>query len=127
MKGFKDPAIVAAADSFTKKFKKEFNYPPDPYSAMAYNGVKEAVRAIELSKSTDPKAMADALMKNPKFDSVKGPGVWRIDHQPVFKYGAFVVVGKGEKERQDKKWDLVKIIDAYTGEDYLQDLKSLGY
>jgi branched-chain amino acid transport system substrate-binding protein len=127
MKGFKDAAIVSAADAFTKKFRKEYNYPPDPYSAMAYNGVKEAVRAIELSHSTNPKAMADALMKSPKFDSVKGPATWRVDHQPLFKYGAFVVVGKGEKERVDKKWDLVKIIDAYTGEDYLQDLKSLGY
>lgn len=127
MKGFKDPAIVKAADAFTQKFRKEYNYPPDPYSAMAYNGVKEAVRAVELAKSTDPKAISEALMKNPKFESVKGPGTWRIDHQPLFKYGAFVVVGKGEKERTDKKWDLVKIIDAYTGEDYLQDLKSLGY
>lgn len=87
MKGFKDPAIAAAADAFTQKFRKEYNYPPDPYSAMAYNGVKEAVRAIELSNSTDPKAMSEALMKNPKFDSVKGPGVWRIDHHPCSNTG----------------------------------------
>ena len=127
MKGFKDAAIVKSADAFTKKFRKEYGYPPDPYSAMAYSGIKEAVRAIELAQSTDPKAISVALMKNPKFDSVKGSGEWRIDHQPLFKYGAFVVVGKGEKERKDKKWDLVKIIGAYTGQDYLQDLKSLGY
>jgi branched-chain amino acid transport system substrate-binding protein len=45
----------------------------------------------------------------------------------LFKYGAYVVLGKGAKERKDKKWDLVKIIGAYTGEDYLPPLSSLGY
>lgn len=127
MKGFKDAAIVKSADAFSKKFQAEYKYPPDPYSAMAYEGVKEAVRAMELAQSTDPKAMAKALMANPKFDSMKGQGTWRADHQPLFKYGAFVVMGKGAKERKDKKWDLVKIIGAYTGEDYLPSLSSLGY
>ena len=51
---------------------------------------------------------------------------WRKDHQPVFKYGAFVVKGKGAKERKGK-WDLVKVIGAYTGTDYLPTLASEGY
>jgi len=37
-----------------------------------------------------------------------------------------VVVGKGAKDRKTPK-DLVKVIGAYTGEDYLPTLKSLGY
>lgn len=127
MKGFQDAAIVKASDAFTKKFMKEYNYPPDPYSAMAYEGVKEAVRAMELAQSTDGKAMAKALMASPKFNSMKGQGVWRADHQPLFKYGAYVVVGKGAKERKDQKWDLVKIVGAYTGEDYLPALSTIGY
>ena len=127
MKGFQDAAIVKASDAFAKKFQQEYKYPPDPYSAMAYEGVREAVRAMELAQSVDGKAMAKALMANPKFNSMKGQGVWRADHQPVFKYGAYVVIGKGASERKDKKWDLVKIIGAYTGEDYLPTLSSLGY
>ena len=127
MKGFEDAAIVKAAESFTKKFMDEYKYPPDPYAAMAYIGTKEAIRGIELAQSTNPSAIAKAIMGNPKFDSMKGPGTWRVDHEPLFKYGAFVVVVKGEKERKDKKWDLVKIIGAYTGEDYLPSLKELGY
>jgi len=127
MKGFQDAAIVKASDAFTKKFREEYKYPPDPYSAMAYEGVMEAVRAMELAQSVDGKAMAKALMANPKFNSMKGQGVWRVDHQPVFKYGAYVVIGKGASERKDKKWDLVKIIGAYSGEDYLPTLSSLGY
>ena len=42
---------------------------------MAYEGVMEAVRAMELAQSTDGKAMAKALMANPKFDSMKGQGI----------------------------------------------------
>jgi branched-chain amino acid transport system substrate-binding protein len=94
---------------------------------MAYEGVMEAVRAMELAQSTDGKAMAKALMASPKFNSMKGQGVWRADHQPLFKYGAYVVVGKGAKERKDQKWDLVKIVGAYTGEDYLPALSTIGY
>jgi hypothetical protein len=126
MKGFADPAIVKASDAFTQKFIKEYNHPPDPYAAMAYIGIKEAVRGIELAQSTDPSAISKAIMAHPKFDSMKGPGVWRADHQPLFKYGAFVVEGKGEKERRNKD-DLVKIIGVYTGEEYLPVLKDLGY
>jgi branched-chain amino acid transport system substrate-binding protein len=81
---------------------------------------------MEIAKSTDPKAISKAIMSHPKFDSMRGPGVWRADHQPLFKYGSFVVVGKGPKERKDK-WDLVNVIGAYTGEDYLPPLKELGY
>ena len=126
MTGFNDPAIVKAAEDFVKKYIKEYNYPPDPYAAIAYIGVKEAIRGIEIAKSTDPKAISKAIMGHPKFDSMRGPGVWRADHQPLFKYGSFVVVGKGPQERKDK-WDLVKVIGAYTGEDYLPPLKELGY
>lgn len=127
MKGFEDAAIVKAAESFAKKYMAEYKNPPDPYAAMAYIGTKEAIRGIELAQSTNPHAIAKAIMGSPKFDSMKGPGTWRADHEPLFKYGAFVVIGKGEKERKDKKWDLVKIIGAYTGEDYLPALKDLGY
>lgn len=127
MTGFQDAAIVKASDAFTKKFQQEYKYPPDPYSAMAYEGVMEAVRAMELAQSVDGKAMAKALMASPKFNSMKGEGVWRADHQPIFKYGAYVVIGKGASERKDKKWDLVRIIGAYSGEEYLPPLADLGY
>jgi len=127
MTGFKDAAVVKAANDFTQRFRKEYGYPPDPYSAMAYTGTMEALRGVALAQSTDPDAVAAALMKSPRFDTMKGPGTWRADHQPIFRYGAFVVVGKGAKERKDPKWDLVRIVDVYSGEDYLPPLAVLGY
>jgi len=126
MDGFDDATVVKATKEFDAKYRKEYNDVPDPYAAVAYIAVKELVRGIETSQSVDPKTVAAALMKNNKFDSMKGPGTWRVDRHPLFKYGAFVVVGKGAKERKSKE-DLVKVIGAYTGEDYLPTLKSLGY
>lgn len=127
LSGFPDKEIVAQGAAFTAKFQKVYGYPPDPYSAMAYIGTKEALRGLSMAQSNDPAAVAKAVMANPTFDSMKGKGTWRADHQPAFKYNAFVVVGKSAAERKDKKWDLVKVIDAYTGEDYLPSLNMLGY
>ena len=124
--GFTDPAVVAEGKTFVEKYTKVYGDPPDPYAGMAYVGCKELIRGIEQAQSTDPMKIAEAIMAKPTFPTMKGPGTWRIDHQPVFKYGAFVVVGKSAAERKGK-WDLVKVIGAYTGDDYLPPLKTEGY
>jgi branched-chain amino acid transport system substrate-binding protein len=126
--GFEDATVVKATKEFVARYQKEYgaNEIPDPYAAVAYISVKELVRGIELAQSVDTKEVTAALMKSPKFDSEKGPGLYREDHHALFKYGAFVAVGKGAKDRKTPG-DLVKIIGAYTGEDYLPTLKSLGY
>jgi branched-chain amino acid transport system substrate-binding protein len=126
MEGFHDQEVVQAGKLFVDKYMAAYGEPPDPYAGMAYVGTKELVRGIELAQSTDPLAVAKAIMSQPTFASMKGPGTWRVDHQPIFKYGAFVVRGKGPKERKGK-WDLVEVVGAYTGDDYLPSLGSEGY
>jgi branched-chain amino acid transport system substrate-binding protein len=126
MEGFHDQEVVQAGKLFVDKYMAAYGEPPDPYAGMAYVGTKELVRGIELAQSTDPMAVAKAIMSQPIFPSMKGPGTWRADHQPIFKYGAFVVRGKGPKERKGK-WDLVEVVGAYTGDDYLPSLGSEGY
>lgn len=128
MEGFEDQMVVDATRAFVDRYRKVYGKEecPDPYAAVSYISVKELVRGIELSQSLDANEIAAALMKNPRFESVKGPGIYRIDRHALFKYGAFVTLGKGENERK-VKGDLVKVIGAYTGEDYLPSLKSLGY
>ncbi|MCF8034733.1 MAG: ABC transporter substrate-binding protein [Desulfarculaceae bacterium] len=126
LEGFADKAVIAEGKAFVDKYTKVYGDPPDPYAGMAYVGCKELIRGIEQAQSTDPMKIAKAIMANPTFPSMKGPGTWRIDHQPVFKYGAFVVQGKSPADRKGK-WDLVKVIGAYTGDDYLPPLKTEGY
>jgi branched-chain amino acid transport system substrate-binding protein len=125
--GFSDAELAVRGKAFSERFTAAYKYPPDPYSVMAYIGTKEALRGLQLAQSSSAEAVAKAITANPSFDSVKGNAVWRQDRQPLFKYSAFVVVGKGAKERKDPKWDLVKVVGAYTGEEYLPPLKDLGY
>lgn len=126
LEGFADQEVVKAGKSFVDAYTKAYGEPPDPYAGMAYVGTKELVRGIEAAGSTEPLAIAKAMMANPKFNSMKGEGSWRLDQQPLFHLGAFVVQGKGPAERKSK-WDLVKVIGAYTGDDYLPSLQSEGY
>lgn len=126
LEGFDDPMLVQEGMTFVGAYTKVYGDPPDPYAGMAYVGTMELIRGIEAAQSLEPKAIADAIMASPQFPSMKGPGTWRIDHQPVFKYGAFVVKGKGPAERKGK-WDLVQVIGAYTGDDYLPPLETEGY
>ena len=109
LEGFQDAEVVQAGKAFVDKYMSIYGEPPDPYAGMAYVGCKELIRGIELAQSTEPEKIAEAIMSQPQFPSMKGPGTWRMDHQPVFKYGAFVVVGKGPAERTGK-WDLVKVV-----------------
>jgi branched-chain amino acid transport system substrate-binding protein len=126
LEGFEDAQVVKAGKEFVDKYMKIYGEPPDPYAGMTYVGCKELIRGIELAQSTDPVKIAEAIMSKPEFSSMKGPGTWRVDHQPTFKYGAFVVIGKGAAERASK-WDLVKVIGAYSGTDYLPPLDTEGY
>jgi branched-chain amino acid transport system substrate-binding protein len=126
LSGFDDKEIVEQGRAFAEKFSRVYGYPPDPYSAMAYIGTQEALRGLSIAQSSNPKKITKAIMDNPTFDSVKGTATWRADRQPIFKYNAFIVVGKSGAERKNR-WDLVKVIGAYTGEDYLPPLDVLGY
>lgn len=126
LEDFADAEIAARAKAFTDKFRTKYNYPPDPYTALAYAGTLEALRALSDAGTSDPSAVAKAVMARPEFDSVKGKGTWRIDHQPEFEYGAFIVVGKGAAERRDN-WDLVKVIGSYKGNNFLPSLENFGY
>jgi branched-chain amino acid transport system substrate-binding protein len=125
--GFKDEAVVKAAKEFTEKYKAEYKIQPDPYGMMAYFGVTETLRAMELANSTDPKKMYEALMAKPEFTTAKGPAKWRVDGRPAYKYNSWIVEGKGPKVRKDPKYDYAKVIDVYEGEIFLPKVKEMGW
>lgn len=124
--GLKDPQTVKAVADLTNVWMKEYNEPPDSFAMYAYLGMKETLRGIELSQSTEPAKVYQALMNNPEFMSAKGPVKWRIDGRPAYKYAKFIMDGKGLKEKKDK-WDMFKLADAYTGEELCLSLKEMGW
>ncbi len=126
MKGFADKEVVKLSDEFTKKYQAKFGEPPDPYVMSAYYGSKEVIRAMQVSGSTDPKKMYEALMKKPDFLTAKGPAKWRVDGRPRYKYNAWIITGLPADKRPNK-WDYGKIIDVYSGDAFLPTVKSLGW
>ena len=73
----------------------------------------------------DPLAVAKAIKAKPQFNSMKGraPGGKIISPVQILRLRGPGQGAQGPKE----KWDLVKVIDAYTGTEYLPTLKSEGY
>lgn len=131
MRGFSDPEVVNASEEFVKKWMANHEEPPDPYAMIAYYGVKETVRAMELANSTDPTKMYDALMANPDWNGAKGPARWREDGVCAYKYSTWIVEGKGEADRQSDrypaKFDFAKIVDVYDGDAFVPPTSDLGY
>ncbi|MTW14800.1 ABC transporter substrate-binding protein [Rhodoplanes serenus] len=122
-----DSDVAEKAAAFTKLFQDKYGYPPDAYAAIAYIAYMEMFRGFEQSKSFDAAKVAAALKADGgKFDSVKGPGSWREDNQAAFKYGAFLVKGKGPADRKGD-WDLFTVEGSMGGDQILPPLKSLGY
>lgn len=129
LSGFPDEDVRAAAEQFVNAYWDRWGYPPDSYATVAYIATKELLRAVELAgkeNMNNAQAIADALMANPDFNTPKGPATWRIDHEPIYTYAAFVVRGKPEAERT-QYWDLLEVVGYYTGEQYLPPLEDLGY
>ncbi len=98
------------AKRYVDAFVKRFNQPPDAYSGYGYNGILEVARGVELAKSTDSNAVANALRKNREYDHYKGKQWWRACDNKSFQdlwilrvrtpaqvkgeWGLFDVIGK---------------------------------
>ncbi len=125
--GFPDPALVKSAKEFTELYQAKYNTPPDAYATIAYIAYMEMFRGFEAAKSFDPVKVSAALLADGgKFDTVKGPAHWRMDHAAVYKYAAFLVKGKGAKERKNP-WDLFTVEGSMGGDQVMPTLKALGY
>ncbi len=98
------------AKRYVEAFTKRFNQPPDAYSGYGFNGIHEVARGVELAKSTDSDAVANALRKNREYDHYKGKQWWRACDNKSFQdlwiirvrspqqvkgeWGLFDVIGK---------------------------------
>jgi branched-chain amino acid transport system substrate-binding protein len=131
MSGFRDDSVVKATNEFSANYAKLYNEPCDALALAAYDSVKEVVRAIKLSQSTDPTKMYEALMANPDWKGAKGEAKWRKDGRCMYKYFDWIVEGKGADERKEgvfgSKYDYAKVLDVFTGDAFAPTLQELGY
>jgi branched-chain amino acid transport system substrate-binding protein len=73
------------AKRYVEAYMKKFNRPPDSYSGYGYSGIMEVARGVELAKSTDSNAVANALRKNKDYDHYKGKQWWRACDNKSFQ------------------------------------------
>jgi branched-chain amino acid transport system substrate-binding protein len=73
------------AKRYVEAYTKKFNRPPDSYSGYGYSGIMEVARGVELAKSTDSNAVANALRKNREYDHYKGKQYWRACDNKSFQ------------------------------------------
>ena len=127
LSGFEDKEVAKSAQEFTNLYRAKYNRPPDAYATIAYIAYSEMFRGFEAAKSFDaPKVSAALMAGKGAFSTVKGSARWRDDHAAEYKYAAFLVKGKGQKE-QKNEWDLFSVVGAVGGEAVMPSLKSLGY
>ena len=122
-----DKEMAKSAKEFVDLYFAKYGRPPDAYAAIAYIGYMEMFRGFEEAKTFDPLKVAAALRaKGGQFSTMKGPARWREDHAAEYKYAAFLVKGKGAKDRKGE-WDLFSVVNSEGGEKVMPTLKSLGY
>ena len=127
LSGFADKEVANSAKEFTDLYRAKYKAPPDAYATIAYIAYMEMFRGFEAAKSFDPQKVSAALMANKgQFNSVKGSARWREDHAAEYKHAAFLVKGKGAKERKNE-WDLFTVMGSVGGDSVMPTPKSLGY
>lgn len=126
LSGLKDPATEKATNEFVQKYLKEFGDVPDSFAAFTYLCMLETLRSVQAANSTDPSKVYKAMMEKPEFMGPKGPGKWRIDGRPDYKYVYYIMDGKGAKARKDKQ-DIAKLVEVYSGPELCLPLKEMGW
>jgi len=99
---------IPSAKKFVEASMKKFNMPPGDYGAYSYSGVLEVARGVELAKSTDSEAVANALRKSPVYDHFKGKEWWRACDNKAMQ-DMWIVKGRGPGKTKGD-WGLMEIV-----------------
>ena len=88
---------------------KKFNMPPGDYGAYSYSGRDGGrARGVDLAKSTDAEAVANALRKSPTYDHFKGKQWWRACDNKSFQ-DMWIMKGRGPGKTKGE-WGLADIV-----------------
>ena len=99
---------IPTAKKFVDASMKKYGLPPGDYAAYSYSGVLEVARGVELAKSTDADAVANALRKSPSYDHFKGKQWWRACDNKSFQD---MWIGRGRGPGQTKgDWGLLDLV-----------------
>ena len=100
---------IPSAKKFVDAYMARYNMAPDTYGGYGYSAVLEIARGIELAKSTDTEAVANALRANPVYDHYKGKQWWRPCDNKSFQDQ--YIVKPRDPGKEEGEWGLFDIID----------------
>ncbi|PYM57843.1 MAG: ABC transporter substrate-binding protein [Candidatus Rokuibacteriota bacterium] len=106
---------IPSARKFVEASMKKFNMPPGDYGAYSYSGVLEVARGVELAKSTDSEAVANALRKSPVYDHFKGKQWWRTCDNKAMQ-DMWIVKGRGPGKTKGE-WGLMDMVAKVTADE----------
>ena len=106
---------IPSARKFVEASMKKFNMPPGDYGAYSYSGVLEVARGVELAKSTDSEAVANALRKSPVYDHFKGKQWWRTCDNKAMQ-DMWIVKGRGPGKTKGE-WGLMDMVAKVAADD----------
>src|SRR5438445_383671 len=99
---------VPQAKRYNDAHQKRFGMPAGDYGAYAYSGVMEVARGIELTKSTEPKVVADALRASREYDHYKGKQWWRACDGKSFQ-DMWILKGR-QPGKTRGEWGIVEVV-----------------
>jgi branched-chain amino acid transport system substrate-binding protein len=99
---------VPQVKRYVEAHQKRFGAPPGDYGAYAYSAVHEVARGVGLAKSTDSRAVADALRAHPEYDHYKGKQWWRPCDNKSFQ-DIWIVKGRGPGKTR-AEWGLLDVV-----------------
>lgn len=105
---------VPSAKRFVDSFTARFQQPPGTYAGYGYSAVLEIARGVELAKSTESEAVANALRANPVYDHYKGKQWWRPCDNKAFQ-DMYII--KSREPSPDNKWDVFDVIDTIPADE----------
>ena len=106
---------IPSARKFVEASMKKFNMPPGDYGAYSYSGVLEVARGVELAKSTDSEAVANALRKSPVYDHFKGKQWWRTCDNKAMQ-DMWIVKGRGPGKTKGE-WGLMDMVAKVSADE----------
>lgn len=104
-----------SAKRYVEAFTRRFGVPPADYSGYGYSGIMEIARGVELAKSADSDAVANALRGNPVYDHYKGKQWWRACDNKSFQ--DVYMLRSRDPDKAKGEWGFFEIIDKIPAND----------
>jgi branched-chain amino acid transport system substrate-binding protein len=114
------PDLDDAAKAFFARFEERRKTAPTSFQVGTYSVVRSYLKAVEATRSTDPKTVIAKMRETPVHDAFTPNGRLRADGRMV--HDVYLVQIKSPAESKSE-WDLLKLVAAIPGDKVFRPLE----